>query len=164
LETTTLWLLLAALLVLIGLAGIVLPALPGVILIFAGLALAAWAEGFQYVGAGTLTILGVLSLLAWSLDWLAGSLGARHFGASRQAIVGAMLGALVGLFFGPLGILVGPFLGAVIGELLARRDLGQAGRAGVGAWLGLLLGVVAKLAISITMIGLFLSLRIWRAS
>ena len=149
---------------LIGLAGIVLPALPGVILIFAGLALAAWAEGFQYVGAGTLTILGVLSLLAWSLDWLAGSLGARHFGASRHAIVGAMLGALVGIFFGPLGILVGPFLGAVIGELLARRDLGQAGRAGVGAWLGLLLGVVAKLAISITMIGLYLSVRIWRAS
>jgi uncharacterized protein YqgC (DUF456 family) len=155
---------LAALLVLVGLAGIVLPALPGVILIFAGLALAAWAEGFQYVGAGTLTILGVLSLLAWSLDWLAGSLGARHFGASRQAVVGAMLGALVGLFFGPVGILIGPFVGAVIGELLARRDLGQAGRAGVGAWLGLLLGVVAKLAISITMIGLYLSVRIWRAS
>jgi len=154
---------LAALLVLIGLAGIVLPALPGVILIFAGLALAAWAEGFQYVGAGTLVSLGVLSLLAWSLDWLAGSLGARRFGASRHAIVGAMLGALVGLFFGLPGILLGPFLGAVIGELVARRGLEQAGRAGLGAWLGLLLGVAAKLAISISMIALFLFVRIWHA-
>jgi hypothetical protein len=150
--------------VLIGLAGIVLPALPGVILIFAGLALAAWAEGFQYIGAGTLTILGVLSLLAWSLDWLAGAVGARHFGASRHAIVGAMLGALVGLFFGLPGILAGPFLGAVIGELIARRDLGQAGRAGIGAWLGLVLGVAAKLAISVTMIALYVSVRMWRAS
>ena len=154
---------LAALLVLIGLAGIVLPALPGVILIFAGLALAAWAEGFQYVGAGTLVTLGVLSLLAWSLDWLAGSLGARRFGASRHAIVGAMLGALVGLFFGLPGILLGPFLGAVIGELVARRGLEQAGRAGLGAWLGLLLGVAAKLAISISMIALFCFVRIWHA-
>lgn len=149
---------------LIGLAGIVLPALPGVILIFAGLALAAWAEGYQYVGAGTLVILGVLSLLAWALDWVAGSLGARRFGASRHAVVGAMLGALVGLFFGLPGILLGPFLGAVIGELVARRDLGQAGRAGLGAWLGLLLGVAAKLAISISMIALFFFVRVWHAS
>lgn len=163
-DQTTLWLLLAALLVLVGLAGIVLPALPGVMLIFAGLALAAWAEGFQYVGTGTLAALGVLSLLAWSLDWIAGSLGARRFGASRQAIIGAMLGALVGIFFGLPGILLGPFLGAVIGELLARRDLGQAGRAGLGAWLGLLLGVAAKLAISISMIALFVFVRIWQGS
>lgn len=163
-DSTTFWLLLAALLVLIGLAGIVLPALPGVVLIFAGLALAAWAEGFRYVGAGTLAILGVLTLLAWSLDWIAGSLGAKRFGASRQAILGAMLGALVGIFFGLPGILLGPFLGAVIGELIARRDLEQAGRAGLGAWLGLLLGVVAKLAISLSMIAFFVFARIWHGS
>jgi uncharacterized protein YqgC (DUF456 family) len=163
LADTTLWLLLAALLVLIGLAGIVLPALPGVVLIFAGLALAAWAEGFQYVGTGTLAILGVLTLLAWSLDWVAGAIGAKRFGASRYAIIGATIGAVVGIFFAVPGILLGPFLGAVAGELLARRDLEQAGRAGVGAWLGLLIGVAAKLALSLSMIAIFVFMRVWQA-
>jgi uncharacterized protein YqgC (DUF456 family) len=163
LEPTTLWLLLAALLVLIGLAGIVIPALPGVVLIFSGLLLAAWAEGFQYIGAKTLAVLGMLTVLAWSLDLAAGALGARRFGASRHAIIGASVGALVGLFFSVPGMLLGPFLGAVAGELLARRDLEQAGRAGVGAWLGLVLGVAAKLALSISMIAVYLVARLWQA-
>ena len=164
LDATILWLIAAACLVLVGLAGIVLPALPGVVLIFAGLALAAWAEGFQYVGAGTLAVLGALTLLAWSLDWIAGAIGAKRFGASRQAILGATLGAFVGIFFALPGMLLGPFVGAVIGELVARRDLGQAGRAGVGAWLGLVLGVAGKLALSLSMIALFVVARIWHGS
>ena len=163
-EPTTLWLLLAVVLVLIGLAGIVLPALPGVVLIFSGLLLAAWAEGFQYIGAKTLAALGMLTVLAWSLDLAAAALGARRFGASRHAILGASLGALVGLFLGLPGMLLGPFVGAVAGELYARRDLEQAGRAGIGAWLGLVLGVAAKLALSISMIAVFLVARLWQAS
>lgn len=164
LDLSTLWLVAAALLVLVGLAGIVLPALPGVILIFCGLLLAAWAEGFQYVGAGTLAILGALALLAWLLDWAAGALGAKRFGASRQAILGAALGALVGIFFALPGLLLGPFLGAVVGELVARRSLAQAGRAGLGAWLGLLLGLAAKLALSVSMIAVFAFVRLWQGS
>jgi uncharacterized protein YqgC (DUF456 family) len=163
-DSSTLWLLLAALLVLVGLAGIVLPALPGVVLIFSGLLLAAWAEDFQYIGAKTLAALGMLTVLAWSLDLAAGALGAKRFGASRQAIVGAGIGALVGLFFALPGMLLGPFLGAVAGELLARRDLEQAGRAGVGAWIGLVLGIAAKLALSLSMIVVFLVARFWNAS
>src|SRR5262245_40829413 len=112
-DSSTLWLLVAALLVLVGLAGIVLAALPGVVLIFSGLLLAAWAEDFQYIGAKTLAALGMLTVLAWSLDLAAGALGAKRFGASRHAIVGAGIGALVGLFFALPGMLLGPFLGAV---------------------------------------------------
>lgn len=159
-----LWLLAAALLVLVGLVGIVVPALPGVVLIFSGLLLAAWAEGFQYIGAKTLAVLGMLTVLAWGLDLAAGAIGARRFCASRQAIIGAGLGALVGIFFSVPGMLLGPFVGAVAGELLARRDLEQAGRAGIGAWIGLVLGVAAKLALSISMLVVFLVARFWNAS
>jgi uncharacterized protein YqgC (DUF456 family) len=162
-DSTALWLLIAAVLVLVGLAGIVLPALPGVALIFTGLVVAAWAESFQYVGAKTLAVLGVLTAFAWGLDLAAGAIGARRFGASRKAIAGAAIGAVVGLFFAIPGMLLGPFVGAVIGELLARRDLEQAGRAGIGAWLGLVLGVAAKLALSVSMIAIFLFARFWQA-
>jgi uncharacterized protein YqgC (DUF456 family) len=149
-----LWLL-AALLVAIGLAGVVLPGLPGVPLLFAGLVVAAWAEGFAHVGGGTIAVLAALALLAYAADLAAGALGARRFGASRSAVVGAALGTFAGLFLGLPGVLLGPFAGAVAGELLAHRDLGQAGRAGFGAWLGLLLGVAAKLALCFAMLGVF---------
>lgn len=153
-----LWLL-GGLLVVVGIAGLVLPALPGAPLLFAGLVLAAWAEGFAYVGAGTLTVLGMLGLLTYAVDFLASAFGAKRFGASRWAIVGAILGAIVGLFFGLIGILLGPFAGAVAGELLAQRNLAAAGRAGVGATLGLLIGAAAKLALAISMLGLFVAAR-----
>jgi len=91
------------------------------------------------------------------VDLLATSLGAQRAGASRQAILGAALGTVVGLFFGLPGILAGPFLGAVAGEYLARRDVAQAGRAGLGTWLGLVLGAAAKLALAFTMLALFLT-------
>lgn len=154
LAALALWLLAVALVV-AGLAGVVLPALPGVPLLFAGLVVAAWAEGFAHVGEATIAVLAALALLAWVADFLAGALGAKRFGASRSAVVGAALGTLAGLFLGLPGVLLGPFVGAVLGELLARRDLAQAGRAGFGAWLGLLLGVAAKLSLSFAMIGVF---------
>jgi uncharacterized protein YqgC (DUF456 family) len=154
LATLALWLLALALVV-VGLAGVVLPALPGVPLLFAGLVVAAWAEGFAYVGGTAIALLALLALLAYGADLGASALGARRFGASRSAVVGATLGTLAGLFLGLPGVLLGPFVGAVVGELLAHRDLGQAGRAGVGAWLGLLLGVAAKLSLSFAMLGVF---------
>lgn len=156
-----LWQLLAALLVLAGLAGTVLPALPGVPLVFAGLLLAAWADGFAHVHWGWLVVFGLLTLLSQAVDVWAGAHGARRVGASGLAVAGALLGTLVGLFFGLPGLLAGPFLGALAGELLHRRslhpdDLGAAGRIGLGTWLGLLVGVVLKLAIAFAMVGLFL--------
>ena len=152
--TIALWLL-AALLVVAGIVGTVLPALPGAVLVFAGLLLAAWADGFVHVGTLTLVGLGVLAALSYAVDFAATALGAKKLGASRRALVGAALGALVGLFFGLPGVLLGPFIGAVLGELSERRDLVQAGRAGVGAWLGLVLGAGAKLALVMAMLGVF---------
>ena len=158
-DGTTAFLVLAALLVLVGLAGTVLPAIPGVPMLFGGLALAAWAEGFAHVSMPWLVALGVLAVLAYAVDFLAGMVGARHFGASQRAMVGAAIGAVVGLFFGLPGILAGPFLGAVIGELTAQRSLGDAGRAGLGAAIGLAMGAAAKLSLAITMVAIFLFLR-----
>lgn len=156
--TVLLWII-AALLVVVGIAGLVLPAIPGVVVLFAGLVLAAWIEDFAYVGAGILSILVVLVILTYVVDFAAGMLGAKHFGASRRAMAGAMLGALVGIFFGLPGLLLGPFIGAAIGEFSARRSLGAAGKAGVGATLGLALGVAAKLALAFAMLAVFAAAR-----
>jgi uncharacterized protein YqgC (DUF456 family) len=163
-DTTVLLWVLAAVLVLAGLAGLLLPALPGTPLLFAGLLVAAWAEDFAYVGAGTLALLAALAVLSYGVDFAATALGAKRFGASRRAVIGAALGALVGLFFGLPGILLGPFIGAVIGELTAQRGLSEAGRAGLGATIGLVLGVAGKLAIAVSMLGVFAWMRlVWSA-
>jgi hypothetical protein len=145
----------AGVLVAAGLAGVVLPALPGTPLLVAGLVLAAWAEGFAHVGVAGVTIIALLGALSYGVDFAAGALGARRFGASRRAVVGATVGAVLGLFAGLPGILLGPFCGAVLGELSARRGWRQAGRAGVGATLGLVCGVAAKLALAFAMVGMF---------
>jgi hypothetical protein len=158
-DTAILLWILAVLLVSAGLDGLVLPALPGAPLLFLGLVVAAWAEDFAYVGGGTIVLLAVLAALTYAADFVAGALGARRFGASPRAATGALLGGLVGLFFGLPGILLGPFAGAVIGELTLRRDLKAAGRAGLGATFGLLLAAAAKVALALTMIGVFLLVR-----
>ena len=152
-------LVLAVVLVVIGFAGLVLPVLPGSLFIFTGLVLAAWAEGFAHVGWITISILALLTVLATAVDFLAGALGAKRFGASKRAIAGAALGATVGIFFGIPGIIIGPFAGAILGELTVKKDFGAAGRAGIGTWLGLLLGVAAKVAIGFTMVGIFILAR-----
>lgn len=138
-----------------GLVGAVVPALPGVPLVFAGLWLAAWIDGYARVSGLTVGILGALTVLALALDLLASVLGAKRVGASRQAIAGAALGALVGIFFGLPGIVLGPFVGAVAGELVARGSLARAADVGVATWMGLLFGTLAKLALSLTMLGVF---------
>lgn len=157
-------LVLGVLLAVVGFAGVVLPALPGAPVLFAGLFLVAFAEGFAHVGGATLAALAVLTALSYAADFLATALGAKRFGASRRAVVGAVLGGIVGLFFGLPGILLGPFAGAVAGELSARRGLREASRAGLGATLGIALGLAAKLALACSMVGLFLLDRfLWAA-
>jgi uncharacterized protein YqgC (DUF456 family) len=153
-----LWIL-STILVIAGVVGLVIPALPGAPIIFAGLLLAAWVEHFEFVGWGTLAILAVLAVLTYAVDFVAGAFGAKKFGASNRSVVGAALGGLVGLFFGLPGVVIGPFAGAVLGELSHRRTLSEAGKAGVGATVGLALGVAAKLALAFTMIGIFLVVR-----
>jgi len=155
----TLLYLVAGALVVIGLAGLVLPLLPGAPLIFAGLVLASWADDFQYVGAISLTVFGLLALLTYAVDFAATAFGAKRFGASPRAALGAAIGALLGLFFGLPGVVLGPFAGAVAGELSNQRSLDEASRAGLGATLGLVIGAGLKLALGFTMLALYALMR-----
>ncbi len=159
-DPTALYYLIATALIVIGLVGTVLPALPGLPLVFAGMLLAAWAGGFQQVGVPMLVLLGLLTVVSLVVDFWATAVGAKRVGASRKAIIGAMLGTLGGLAFGPIGLLLGPFAGALGGELLHRRslgpaDIGDAAKIGFGTWMGILFGVVLKLGLAFAMLGLF---------
>jgi uncharacterized protein YqgC (DUF456 family) len=149
-----LWIVSVALM-LTGIAGAVLPVLPGTALVLAGAVLGAWIDDFQRVGGWTIGVLVALALLSWVLDYVAGLLGARKAGASRQALIGAAVGTVAGLFLGFVGVLVLPFLGAAAGEYLARRDHRGAVRVGMATGLGLVVALVAKLAIAFVMIGIF---------
>jgi hypothetical protein len=150
-----LWWVLALLLVVAGIAGSVLPALPGVTLVFLGLLLAAWIGDFQQVGPFPLVVLGLLTLLSFVIDLAATALGAKRVGATKLAVVGAALGTLAGLFLGLPGLILGPFVGAVAGEMMSHGQVQQATRAGIATWIGLLFGTLAKLALVFTMLGLF---------
>ncbi len=157
---------LAALLVVGGVLGLVLPGLPGAPLVFAGLIAAAAADDFEFVGVWSLLALGFMAGLTYAVDFVAGALGAKKFGASKRAVIGAAIGALVGalgvvvgLLAGLPGLVLGPFVGAVIGELSQHGNLRQAGWAGFGATLGLALGAAVKLGLALSMIGLFALLR-----
>jgi uncharacterized protein YqgC (DUF456 family) len=149
-----LWLL-AFGLVVVGVAGTVLPALPGVPLVFAGMLLAAWIDDFQRIGYVTLAILAAIMAASIAIDFLAGIAGAKRYGASTKALAGAAIGTVVGLFFGLPGLALGPFLGALIGELAARRDVMAAGRVAFGTWVGMLIAIVIKLSLVFAMLGIF---------
>ena len=154
-STETLLLVLAVVLVCVGIAGSVLPALPGVPLVFAGLLLAAWAGDFQQVTWITLVVLGLLTAFSFVIDLAATVAGAKRVGATRLAVLGAALGTLAGLLLGLPGLILGPFVGAVAGELISHGKVKQATRAGLATWMGLIFGTLAKLALIFTMLGVF---------
>jgi uncharacterized protein len=153
-NATLLWTL-SVLLVVAGLAGIVLPALPGTLLVFGGLVLGAWIDDFTRVGWFALGAIAVLAVLAWLMDYVAAMLGAKRAGASRQAIIGAAIGTVAGIFLGIVGVLFMPLVGAAAGEFMARRNHQQAVRVGIATWLGLLAGMLAKFVLAFMMIGIF---------
>jgi len=153
---TLLWILAIALIV-VGVVGTVLPAVPGAILVFGGIVLAAWIDDFMRVPVWVLAIVAVLTVLAWAVDLLAAALGAKRVGASKLAIVGAAIGTVVGVFTGLWGLLFMPLFGAAIGEFIAQRDLRRAGKVGLATWIGLLLGTAAKVAIVFAMVGIFVA-------
>lgn len=157
-QSVILWIA-AALLTVTGLSGLLLPIVPGAPLLFLGLLLGAWAEEFRYVGLWSLLFLAGMAALTYAVEFGASILGVKRYGGSRRAMAGAALGGIVGLFLGIPGILLGPFVGAVIGELSLQRSLDQASRAGFGTVIGLAIGVAGKLAIGIAMVGLFLLIR-----
>jgi hypothetical protein len=152
--TAILWLAALALIV-IGVAGTVLPVLPGAILVFGGIALAAWIDDFARIPVWLLLVLAVLTAMAWAVDYLAAAAGARRAGASTLAIIGAGLGTLAGIFSGLWGLLFMPLAGAAIGEYVAQRDVWRAGKVGVATWIGLLLGTAVKIALVFAMVGIF---------
>src|SRR5437773_10111628 len=145
----------AVVLVIVGLAGIVLPAIPGTVLIFAGLGLAAWGDHFTRVGAGTIVGLGIVAVATYFVDMAMMAAGMKRLGTSRRAMAGAAIGTLAGFFFGLPGLVIGPFVGGVIGELTAHGDLNRAGRAGIAAWIGFAIGTVVKVGLAFMMIGIF---------
>lgn len=159
--TTVLLWMLVAVLVVVGLAGVILPALPGVPILFAGLWLAAWIGDYLQVGSWTLIVLGVLTVFAVVVDFLASVFGAKRVGASPEAIWGALIGSIIGLFFGLLGLLLGPFIGAVGGELMARGGPARATEVGLATWVGLIVGTLVKLAVSLTMLFIFIFSWFW---
>lgn len=158
--TVTLWLLSATLIV-IGVIGTVVPALPGVLFVFGGILLGAWIDDFTVVSTTTVIISGVLALLAWALENIAGVLGAKKVGASREAIIGSLIGTVVGIFTGLWGLLFMPLLGAAIGQYMVDRNLIRAQHVGIATWLGMVAGMLAKIALSFIMIGIFIGALIW---
>ena len=152
----------AAVLILAGLAGTILPALPGLPLMFAGMLVAAWADHFQQISPWTIALLALLTLLSIIVDIAATAMGAKRVGASKLAIFGAALGTLVGgIVFSLPGLILGPFAGAVAGELIHGRELRHASRIGVGTWVGLALGTALKLALAFAMLGIFVLALFW---
>ncbi len=147
---------LGALTLLLGVAGVVLPVLPGSLLLLGGALLVAWAGDFRLVGWPTLLVVGLLAAVIFAVDWVAAALGAKASGASRWAVVGATLGLVVGLFLGPAGIILGPAVGAILLEYWRDPDFERALRAGAGAFVGFLLGGVVKVTLAFVLIGALL--------
>ena len=146
---------LAAALIVGGLAGAILPMLPGIPMVFGGIWLAAAVDGYRHLGLWWLLGIGALGVVGIAVDFAAGTLGAKRVGASQRALWGAALGTVVGMFFGIPGLLIGPFAGALIGELASGNSVLRATHVGAGTWLGLLFGTLVKLVISFVMVGLF---------
>jgi hypothetical protein len=153
---TALWIV-AVLMVIVGIVGTVLPALPGVALVFAGIALAAWIDGFTVISGWTVGVLAVLTAIGFVVDYVAQLISAQRAGATWQGIAGAAVGTVAGVFTGLWGLLFMPLAGAAIGEFISHRDALRAGRVGLATWVGLLVGAVLKLAIVFTMTGIFVA-------
>jgi uncharacterized protein len=149
-----LWLIVVALM-LIGLAGTVLPALPGVVLVLAGVILGAWIDDFTRVPVWVVILLGVLAVIAWVTDYVATLLGAKKAGASTLALVGAAVGTILGIFTGLIGLLFMPLAGAALGQYMSERDSKNAAKVGIATWLGLLVGTILKVVIVFMMLGIF---------
>ncbi|HEX6017936.1 MAG TPA: DUF456 family protein [Burkholderiaceae bacterium] len=154
--THVLWWTLSIALIVAGVAGTVLPALPGTLFVLGGIVLGAWIDDFTRVGWVSVTVVTVLAVLAWVLDYVAGLLGAQKAGASRLAIIGAVIGTVVGLFMGLIGVFFMPLVGAAIGEYIAQKDHARAAHVGIATWLGIMAGLVAKVVIAFMMIGVFI--------
>ncbi|WP_373976509.1 DUF456 family protein [Chitinibacter sp. SCUT-21] len=151
----TIWWVLSIGLMLLGVAGIILPLLPSTPLVFAGMMIIAWQQDFQTVSGYTMLALAAIAIFASALDYIAGAMGAKVAGASKQAVWGATLGAILGIFAGPVGLIFGPLFGAAAGEYYATRETVKAGKVGIASWLGMIAGAIAKIGLVFAMLGIF---------
>lgn len=149
----------AILLILVGLAGTIIPALPGIPMIFAGAWLIAYMEDYMYFGWGTLIALGVLTVISIIIDWVSQTMGAQKAGATKMGLTGALLGTIIGIPFGLVGIFLFPVIGAFVGEMIGHRDMRKAGKVSWATWIGMIAGIAAKLAIAFVMIGIMCVMR-----
>ncbi len=147
--------LLAAALIVGGLAGSIIPALPGLPMIFGGIWLTAAVDDYRHLGLWWLLIIGGLGTAGVIIEFIASTLGAKRVGASRLALWGASMGTLAGMFLGIPGLILGPFIGALLGEFASGTSVLRSAHVGVGTWIGLLFGTLMKLVISFMMVGLF---------
>jgi uncharacterized protein YqgC (DUF456 family) len=147
-----------------GLVAAVLPLLPGIPLIFGGVWLIAATDGYRHIGLWWLLVIASVGAVGLSMDLLAGALGAKRVGASKQAVWGALVGTIAGLFCGLPGLLFGPFLGAVIGELSAGTSVERSARVGVNAWVGLIFGTLFKLVAALMMVAMLGAAWWWNRS
>ena len=143
----------AFLLILVGVAGTIVPALPGIPMIFAGAWLIGYMEDYQYFGWGTLIALGVLTVISLIIDWVSQTMGAQKAGATKLGLSGAFLGTIIGIPFGLVGIFLFPVFGAFIGEMIGHRDMRKATKVSWATWVGMIAGIAAKVAIAFIMIG-----------
>lgn len=139
---------LASFLVVLGFIGLLVPILPGIAFIFSGLLLAAWIDHFSRVSEMTMVIIGIISLLAWLVDFFASYFTAKKAKASKLALFGTLIGAVVGVLAGVIGLIVGPIIGAVVGEFISRQNASDATRVGIAAGMGFILALVVKLLLA----------------
>lgn len=152
-----LWWLIAIVLMAVGLIGTVLPVVPGTTIILAAALIHQTMLGSEKsLGWWNIAVLVLLTALSYALEFAGGYFGAKRFGATKWGILGATLGAIVGLFFPFPGLIVGPIVGAISGELVGGKRLVGAGRAGWGTLLGNLAGMLGKLTIGLVMVSWFL--------
>ena len=141
---------LAIVMMIVGIAGCLLPVLPGPPLTYLGLVVLHFTK-FGPVSTNLFIILGVVAIVVTVIDYIVPIWGTRQFGGSKYGMRGAAVGLVIGLFLGPFGIIAGPFIGAVVGEMLFKDDIKYAIKAGFGSLLGFLTGVGLKLAASLLM-------------
>ncbi len=146
--------LIGIILIIVGIVGCVVPALPGPPIAYVALLLLEFSDPAPF--SLSFMLLWLLVVIAVSLlDFYVPVWGTKKFGGSKYGTYGSIVGLIIGLFFSPIGIIIGPFLGAFAGELIAGKTGDEALKAGFGAFVGFLAGTVAKLAVSFVMAGYF---------
>jgi len=156
-DTQTLLYILSAVLIAVGMLGVILPVLPGIPVAFLGMLLAAWLGDFEKISVFTVIVLGLLTAASVAVDFFAGLIGAKRAGASKMAMLGGAVGGLLGfIVLNFIGLIIGPFIGVMAVEMARGKSAREAGKIGMGAWIGMAVGLALKVGLAFAMMGIFL--------